>query len=724
MKSQAHALNTIGSNISNVNTPGYKRTDTRFSTVLSSNLRTGAGSSATRSYANQERALGGVLPKDFQTLDQQGILSGTDRTLDLAIVGDGFFQVSPSLTTNKDIFFTRDGGFQVSVAGSKVSTLSDDGNTIQVEQGYLADKNGYFLLGVSPAADGTFSSTGALAPLRVDQYAFVNTFSATTTAGLNFNLPSYKQFSESNESTTFSIIDSNGLRRSLTTTFVKTPKTNEWQLQFSAENLTTATQSPGTAFSLTTGTGSGKLMQLDPSSRSISIKNELIPTAFSPGAFLGLKVGDSITLSGTTAANGTYTIGAISSDSATITVDASTPLPGGPETVRPVQQVDNITVGGTVEVGDKFTVTLNGVAFNFTATTTTANDVAAGLVAAINGGTEPVTAGAASGGVFSLTADIAGTAFTSAVTTTETDGSAVVNNITVGGTVEVGDKFTVTLNGVAFNFTATTATANDVAAGLVAAINGGTEPVTAGSASGGVFSLTADIAGTAFTSAVTTTETDGNPANAQTIATANVQTIATATATANLLGGSQVTATSTRVVGSPLVFNGYGTLTSPTSVTSSMTWSDGATNTIAFDLSSITQLNGVFTLVNFSENGLASANITDVSFDGQGHVVGNFSDGSARIIYKVPLAVFSNVNGLEAKSGNVYGESPLSGTRRSLFADTSGIAVLSPNTLELSNIDLTIQFTQMIRVQQAYNSSATVFKTVDELLMTARDLKR
>ena len=637
MKSQAHALNTIGSNISNVNTPGYKRTDTRFSTVLSSNLRTGAGSSATKSYANQERALGGVLPKDFQTLDQQGILSGTDRTLDLAIVGDGFFQVSPSLTTNKDIFFTRDGGFQVSVAGSKVSTLSDDGNTIQVEQGYLADKNGYFLLGVSPAADGTFSSTGALAPLRVDQYAFVNTFSATTTAGLNLNLPSYKQFSESNESTTFSIIDSNGLRRSLTTTFVKTPKTNEWQLQFSAENLTTATQSPGTAFSLTTGTGSGKLMQLDPSSRSISIKNELIPTAFSPGAFLGLKVGDSITLSGTTAANGTYTIGAISSDSATITVDASTPLPGGPETVRPVQQVDNITVGGTVEVGDKFTVTLNGVAFNFTATTTTANDVAAGLVAAINGGTEPVTAG---------------------------------------------------------------------------------------SASGGVFSLTADIAGTAFTSAVTTTETDGSPANAQTIATANVQTIATATATANLSGGSQVTATSTRVVGSPLVFNGYGTLTSPTSVTSSMTWSDGATNTIAFDLSSITQLNGVFTLVNFSENGLASANITDVSFDGQGHVVGNFSDGSARIIYKVPLAVFSNVNGLEAKSGNVYGESPLSGTRRSLFADTSGIAVLSPNTLELSNIDLTIQFTQMIRVQQAYNSSATVFKTVDELLMTARDLKR
>jgi len=48
---------------------------------------------------------------------------------------------------------------------------------------------------------------------------------------------------------------------------------------------------------------------------------------------------------------------------------------------------------------------------------------------------------------------------------------------------------------------------------------------------------------------------------------------------------------------------------------------------------------------------------------------------------------------------------------------------MSPNTLELSNVDLATQFTQMIQVQQAYNSSATVFKTADEMLLVARDLK-
>ncbi len=44
MMSQAHGLNNIGNNIANVSTGGYKRTDTRFTTMLSNNLRTGPGS--------------------------------------------------------------------------------------------------------------------------------------------------------------------------------------------------------------------------------------------------------------------------------------------------------------------------------------------------------------------------------------------------------------------------------------------------------------------------------------------------------------------------------------------------------------------------------------------------------------------------------------------------------------------------------------------------------
>lgn len=304
MLSQAHALNNIGNNIANVSTGGYKRTDTRFTTMLSNNLRTGPGSGTTN-FASQDRGLGGVTPNDFQTLDQQGLLTATERSLDVAIAGDGFFQISPTVTAGSEVFFTRDGGFQVNIAGAEIPVTADDGSTINISQGYLTDKNGYFLLGVAPASDGTFSSTSTPQTLRVDQYAFTNSFSATTVAELNLNLPAQKQFTGANETIGLTVVDSNGVERALTATFIKSETDNQWQMIFSGDNLTTSTPSPGSAFSLSTGSGTGTILSIDPSTRSITATSELIPSANTPGAFLGLSVGDSITLGGTPTNNGT-----------------------------------------------------------------------------------------------------------------------------------------------------------------------------------------------------------------------------------------------------------------------------------------------------------------------------------------------------------------------------------------------------------------------------------
>lgn len=525
MRSQAHALNTIGNNIANVSTGGYKRIDTRFTTLLSGNLRTGPGANSTMLFSNQDRALGGVKPKDYQTLDQQGLLKATERSLDLAIAGDGFFQISPTVAVGGEIFFTRDGGFQVNIAGAQVPVIADDGSTINISQGFLTNKNGYFLLGVAPEADGTFSSTASLQTLRVDQYAFADNFSATTTANLNLNLPAQKQFTEENETISLTVIDSNGKERALTAIFVKSPIASQWQLMFNADNLTTVTLSPGGAFSLSTGVignGTGSILKIDPSSRQIAIYSELVPSATKPGVFLGLAVGDQISLTGTTNNNSTlFTIGAISDDYSTITVDTSgNQLTGGPETVTTAASVDSSR--------------------------------------------------------------------------------------------EVADK---------------------------------------------------------------------------------------------------------------VIFDVNGQLTSPTTVTTGLVWDDGAVNDFTIDISDMSQLYGDFTPISYSQNGLSSSDMTSVSFDGAGHVIGNFVDGSARKIYKIPLAAFANVNGLEAVNGNTYRETSASGTQRSVFVDTSGIASFSPSTLELSNVELATQFTQMIQVQQAYNSSATVFKTADEMIMVARDLK-
>jgi flagellar basal body rod protein FlgF len=99
LQSQAQSLGTISQNIANATAGGYKRTETRFQTVLSETLR-------------QHSDLGGALPIDVQMIDRQGIIMTTARDLDLAIIGDGFFVVSTAVTGGER-FYTRDGSFEM-----------------------------------------------------------------------------------------------------------------------------------------------------------------------------------------------------------------------------------------------------------------------------------------------------------------------------------------------------------------------------------------------------------------------------------------------------------------------------------------------------------------------------------------------------------------------------------------------------------------------------------
>jgi len=226
MKTQAHALNTIGINVANVNTGGYKRTDTRFETLISKTL-------------DAQTDLGGVKPKDYQRIDNQGFINASARELDLAINGDGFFYVSPTFNVSTEIFFTRDGSFEMGLADAQTSSVTaDDGSSITINNGYLVDKNGYYVLGTTPdASTGLFSATSTLAPVRIDEWAFVNTSTPTTTATLGLNLPSTNEnvadhtgtvlaaLSGTNndnlETYDIQLVDSLGAKRSATLNFTK-----------------------------------------------------------------------------------------------------------------------------------------------------------------------------------------------------------------------------------------------------------------------------------------------------------------------------------------------------------------------------------------------------------------------------------------------------------------------------------------------------------------------
>jgi len=85
MMAQSHSLQTIGVNIANINTGGYKAADTRFATVLS------------RTFENHQSDIGGVRPQDYQRIDSQGFLVTSQSDLHVAINGKGFFILNTQL---------------------------------------------------------------------------------------------------------------------------------------------------------------------------------------------------------------------------------------------------------------------------------------------------------------------------------------------------------------------------------------------------------------------------------------------------------------------------------------------------------------------------------------------------------------------------------------------------------------------------------------------------
>jgi flagellar hook protein FlgE len=226
MNSQAHALNTIGVNIANVNTGGFKETDTRFSTLLA------------KSYFEQSD-IGGVKPKDFNRIAAAGTMASSASELDVAINGQGFFILNEQQDGGGETLYSRDGSLAMRT-GADISVLADDGSTITSKEGYLVDKNGYFVQGWSANANGGFSTTGSLSSLRVDQFAFVGSSLATTTGTLSLNLPADDPVAASFVYDT-DVIDSAGARKTVRINFAKSATVNNWDVSYTTDTGTSAT---------------------------------------------------------------------------------------------------------------------------------------------------------------------------------------------------------------------------------------------------------------------------------------------------------------------------------------------------------------------------------------------------------------------------------------------------------------------------------------------------
>ncbi|MGA9793914.1 MAG: flagellar hook protein FlgE [Rhizomicrobium sp.] len=132
--------------------------------------------------------------------------------------------------------------------------------------------------------------------------------------------------------------------------------------------------------------------------------------------------------------------------------------------------------------------------------------------------------------------------------------------------------------------------------------------------------------------------------------------------------------------------------------------------------SGVTQYDSASTLVSSNVDGALFGSLTGVTIDQSGFVTANFSNGLSQKIYKIPLATFTNPDGLTETSGNAYQQSETSGTATVNEASQGGAGQVDSSSLETSTVDLATEFTNLITTQRAYQASAQIITTASTML--------
>ncbi len=120
LDAQQTRMNVISNNLANVNTTGFKRDRAVFEDMLYQNVKQAGGQTDANSQSPTGLMLGtGVRIVATEKLHTQGNMVTTQNPLDVAIAGDGYFQIAKGDGT---LAYTRDGGFKISATGQVVTS--------------------------------------------------------------------------------------------------------------------------------------------------------------------------------------------------------------------------------------------------------------------------------------------------------------------------------------------------------------------------------------------------------------------------------------------------------------------------------------------------------------------------------------------------------------------------------------------------------------------------
>ena len=146
--------------------------------------------------------------------------------------------------------------------------------------------------------------------------------------------------------------------------------------------------------------------------------------------------------------------------------------------------------------------------------------------------------------------------------------------------------------------------------------------------------------------------------------------------------------------------------------------------TIGSQKNTVTQSASESSTKAFYQDGYTMGYLDNFKIDQSGVITGVYSNGTNRPIGQIALASFTNQGGLEKTGSNTYVQSNNSGLANIGTSGIAGKGSLLAGTLEMSNVDLTEQFTDMIVTQRGFQANSKSIQTADTLLETVLALKR
>jgi flagellar hook protein FlgE len=145
---------------------------------------------------------------------------------------------------------------------------------------------------------------------------------------------------------------------------------------------------------------------------------------------------------------------------------------------------------------------------------------------------------------------------------------------------------------------------------------------------------------------------------------------------------------------------------------------------LTVDLSAVTNYAGMTTVTPSGQDGSPVGSLQAFSISPDGTLVGTFSNGLRQNLGQIAMANFNNPPGLEKVGNTAFRATVNSGVAQLGVAGSGGRGSLAGGSLEMSNVDLSQEFTNLIVAQRGFQANSKVITASDEILQDLVNLKR